>query len=153
AILLVPPYDALHDVPSFVRFLVELLVARLVLPCRDHCCHPALSAPAPDAWITIALIPRQAARPALVTAATMEQPLGHGRFKVLALVTLPRRDVDRNQETVAVTNQMDFCSKAATRPSERMIRWLLKLRLLASPQPSGRAGLFFSPRRRLGWPG
>jgi hypothetical protein len=88
-----------------------------------------------------------------LASAAVEQPSGHGRLEELALVTLPRRDVDGNKETVAVTNQMDFRSKAAPRTPERMVRWLLELRLLASAEFAGAARLFFSPRRQLGWPG
>ena len=66
---------------------------------------------------------------------------------------LPRRDVDGNDEAVALTNQVDLRAEAAARTTRRMVRWLLELRSLASAQPSRAARLFFPPRRPLGWPG
>jgi hypothetical protein len=68
-------------------------------------------------------------------------------------MALPRRDVDGNYETVALTNQVDLRAEATTRTPERMVRWLLELRLLASAQSSRALRLFFSPRRQLGSPG
>jgi hypothetical protein len=126
-----PPHHALHDVSLFVRLLVERLLTRLILPGRDHLLDLAAPAPASDAWVTVALVPSQAVRPAFLTRAAVQQPPSQGRFQELALVTLPRRDVDGNNEAVAVTNQMDLCAKATTRPSKRMVKWLLKLRFFA----------------------
>jgi hypothetical protein len=83
----------------------------------------------------------------------VEQPPGHGRLEELALVTLPRRHVDANNDPVAITNQMDLGAEAATRTPERMVRWLLQLRLLTPAQPARPDRLFFSPRRLPGWPG
>src|SRR5262245_59176100 len=107
AILLVPADHALHAVPVFVGLLVEVLLARLVLPRRDHRLDAAALAPAPNARVTVAPVPCQPARPAPLTPAAVEQPPSHGRLEELALVTLPRRDVDGDNETVAVTDQMD----------------------------------------------
>jgi hypothetical protein len=68
-------------------------------------------------------------------------------------MALPRCDVDGNDEAVALTYQVDLRAEAATRTTERMVRWLLELRLLTSAQPSRAVRLFFSPRRPLGSPG
>ena len=68
-------------------------------------------------------------------------------------MTLTCRDVDANNETVALTNQMDLRPKTAPRPPERMVRRFLELRLLASAEFAGAARLFFSPRRQPDWPG
>jgi hypothetical protein len=68
-------------------------------------------------------------------------------------MALPRRDVDGNDEAVAFTNQVDLRAEATTRTPERMVRWLLELRLLTPTQSSRAVRLFFSPRRPLGSPG
>jgi hypothetical protein len=83
----------------------------------------------------------------------VEQPPGHGRLEELALVTLPRRHVDANDDTVTIANQMDLGAEAAARTAQRMARWLLELRFLTAAQPAWPARLFFSPRRLPGWPG
>ncbi len=127
AILLVPANHALHDVPAFVGLLVEVLVAGLVLARRDHCLDLAALAPAPNARVTVAPVSRQPQRPSPSALAAVEQPPGQGRLEELALVTLPRRDVDGNNESVAVTYQMDFRPEAASRTPERMVRWFLEL--------------------------
>lgn len=153
AILLVPTDRSLHDVPPLVGFLVEPLVAGLILPRRDHLRDSAVLAPPPDARVAVALVPRQSERPTLLAGAAVEQSLGHGRLEELALMALPRRDVDGNDEAVALTNQVDLRAKATTRTPERMVRWLLELRLFASTQLSRAGRLFFSLRRPLGLPG
>src|SRR5690349_5489428 len=72
AILLVPADHPLHDVPAFVGLLVEVLVAGLVLPCRDHGLHPTALAPTSDARVAVAFVPRQAERPTPLAPAAVE---------------------------------------------------------------------------------
>src|SRR5439155_7178682 len=102
ATLLVPAHHSLHDVPLFVHLLVKILVAGLVLSRRDHGLDLAAFAPASDARVAVTPVPRQPARPAPLARSPVEQTSGHGRFEELALVTLPRGNVDGNNETVAV---------------------------------------------------
>src|SRR5438105_14168268 len=96
AILLVPAHYPLHDVPAFVGLLVEVLVAGLVFPCRDHRLHPTALAPPPDARVAVAFVPCQAERPTPLALAAVEYPPGHRRLEELTLVTLTCRDVDGN---------------------------------------------------------
>src|SRR5215210_5151592 len=72
AILLVPTHHSLHDVPPFVRHLVEPLIPRLVLPRRDDCLNAAALTPAPDARVAVALVPRQSEGPAPLAPTAME---------------------------------------------------------------------------------
>jgi hypothetical protein len=153
AILLVPAHHSLHDVPPLVGLLVEPLVAGLILSRRDHLRDSTVLAPPPDARVAVALVRRQAARPVPLAGAAVEQSPGHGRLEELALMALPRRDVDGHDETVALTNQVDLRAEATTRTPERMVRRLLELRLLTPAQPSRAVRLFFSPRRQLDSPG
>lgn len=152
-ILLVPVDHALNDVPLTVGPFVEVLVLGLVFPCRDYRLDPAALTPASDARIAVALVSCQTEWPAPGALAAVEQASSHGRLEELALVTLPRRDVNGHNESVAVTNQMDFSPEATARTSERMVRRFLELRFLASAEPGRAARLFFSPRRQTGWPG
>jgi hypothetical protein len=66
---------------------------------------------------------------------------------------LPSREVDRQNEAVAVTDQVDLGAEAATRTPQRMVKRLLHLRRLAPAQPPRDAAFFFPPRRQPCWPG
>jgi hypothetical protein len=68
-------------------------------------------------------------------------------------VCLTGRDVDAQDGAVSITDEVDLGAEAAARATERMVMWLLELRLLAAAQ-SSRAATAFSPRRRPPcWPG
>ena len=60
--------------------------------------------------------------------------------------------MDCDDETVAVTDQMDLRAKPAPGTSQRMVRRLLHLRRLWPAQLLGAARVFFRPRRRLAGP-
>ena len=61
-------------------------------------------------------------------------------------------EMDCDDETVAVTDQMDLRAKPAPGTSQRMVRRLLHLRRLWPAQLLGAARVFFRPRRRLAGP-
>jgi hypothetical protein len=65
---------------------------------------------------------------------------------------LAGRDVEGQDGTMFVTNQVDLGSKAATRTTQRMVKWLLELRLLTSSQPPPTGPPFFPLPQRLYWP-
>ena len=66
---------------------------------------------------------------------------------------LAGRDVDGNDETMAITHQVDLGAESAPRAPERMIMRLLQLRLLTSAQPPRVAPLFSPLRRPPDWHG
>jgi hypothetical protein len=99
-------------------------------------------------------------RPTTLTTTAVEQPTSHRRLERLALVRLPGRNMEGNDGTVFVTNQMDLGGKAAARAPQRMVKRLLHLRLLTPSQPlrtpvalSGSASLFSPLQRPLYWLG
>ena len=154
AVFLVPSDHPLDDVPSPIQRLIESLVARLVLACWDHRADPPLPAPPADAWVAVALVPRQVIRPTSTTRPTMEQSPRHSRLERRAVVCLSGRNVDRDDPTMLITNQVDLGRKPATRAAERMVKGLLHLRRLTPAQPLrtrfARSGMasFFSPLRQ-----
>src|SRR5205085_923817 len=115
AVLLVPADHPLDDVPPPIPRLIEVLGAPLVLPRRDDLLDPPPPTPAADARIAVTLVPRQVARPTAPTTAAGEQLSGHRRLERLTLVRLPGRDMDRQDEPAAVTDQIDLRPEPAAR--------------------------------------
>ena len=65
---------------------------------------------------------------------------------------LPGGEMDGDDETVAVADQMDLRAKPASGTSQRMVRRLLHLRRLWPAQLLRAARRFFRPRRRPAGP-
>jgi hypothetical protein len=66
---------------------------------------------------------------------------------------LTGRYMDRQNEAVAITNQMDLGAEATPRAPQRMVRRLLELRFFPPAQPPGGARFFFPLLRQPYWRG
>jgi WD40 repeat protein len=75
-----------------------------------------LLAPAADARVAVSLVSGQPTRPTSAPLAAMKQPPRHGRLERLALMPLSDRYVDRHDEAVAVSDDVDLAAPAAARP-------------------------------------
>ena len=131
----------------------ELLVPWLVGSRGDGRFDPPPPTPPPDARIAVPLVGGESPRPTTLAAAAVKQPTGHRGLERFALMRLSGGDMDGDDETVAVADQMDLRAEPAPGTPQRMVRRLLHLRRLRPAQSPGTAGVFFSPRPPLGWPG
>jgi hypothetical protein len=147
AILFIPSDHPLDDVSLPIGRFIEALIARLVRPRRDHRFDAPPPTPAANPRIAVTLVPRQALRPTALTPASVKQTSGHRRLQCCALMRLAGRDVDGNDETMAIRHQVDLGRESAPRTPERMVGRLLQLRPLTSAQPP-RTAPPFSPLRR-----
>ena len=113
-ILFVPAHNLLDDVSLPIGGLVEVLVARLVGPCGDDLFDPSPPTPLPDARIAIPLVGCESARPTTSAAPAVKQPSSHRGLEGFALVPLSGGEMDGDDETVAVADQMDLRAESAT---------------------------------------
>src|SRR6266446_1762330 len=151
-ILFVPAHDLLDDVALPIGGLVEALVPWLVGSCGKHCTDPSTPTPLPDARIAVPLVGGESPWPTTLAATAVEQPTRHRGLECFALMRLSGREMDRDDETVAVADQMDLRAKPAPGPAQRLVRRLLHLRRSWSAQLSQTSGVFFSPLPPPGWP-
>ena len=151
-ILFVPANDLLYDVSLPIGSLVKVLLPLLVRSCRDGRYDPSPPTPAPDARITVPLVGRESPRPTALAPAAVHQPTRHRGLERSALMPLTGCDMDRDDETVAIADQMDLRAEPAPGAPQRMVRRLLHLRRLRAAQPLWTAGVFFSPPPPHGWP-
>ena len=151
-ILFVPTHDLLYDVSLPIGGLVEVLVLWLVGSRGNHGFDPPPPTPLPDARIAVPLVGCDSSWPSTLAAAAEKQPTGHRGLEHFALMRLSGGEMDCDDETVAVTDQMDLRAKPAPGTSQRMVRRLLHLRRLWPAQLLGAARVFFRPRRRLAGP-
>lgn len=114
-ILLVPAHDLLDDVPLPIGSLVEALVPWLVGPGGDGRFDPPSPTPPPDARITVPLVGGESPRPTTSAAPVVNQPMRHRGLERFALMPLSGGDVDRDDETVALADQMDLRAESASR--------------------------------------
>src|SRR5438876_2997909 len=110
-----PAHRPLDDVPPPVRGLVEVRVARLIVPRRDHRIDVPSLQPAAHAGVAVPLVSRPLLRPALLAAGA--RPLGavHDRLEALGLVALAGGYPHGHDDAVAVTDQVRLGTKAAPR--------------------------------------
>ncbi len=151
-ILLVPAHDLLDDVSLPIGGLVEVLVPWLVGSRGNHCFDPPPPTPPPDARIAVPLVGGESPWPTTLAAAAVKQPTSHRGLERFALMPLSGGEMDRDDETVAVADQMDLRAKPASGASQRMVRRLLHLRRPWPAQLRRTAGFFFRPSRRPAGP-
>ena len=152
-IFLVPAHDLLDDVSLPIGGLVEVLVPWLVGSRGNDGSDPPPPTPLPDPRIAVPLVGRGSPWPKSLAATAVKQPTSHRGLERFALMRLSGGEMDREDETVAVADQMDLRAKPAPGTSQRMVRRLLHLRRLWPAQSRRIARVFFSPRPPLGWPG
>jgi hypothetical protein len=152
-ILFVPAYDLLDDVSLPRGGLVELLVPWLVGSRGNDGPDPSSPTPPPDARIAVPLIGCESPWPTALAAAAVKQPTSHRGLERLALMPLSGGQMEGEEETVAVADQMDLRAKPAPGTSQPMVRRLLHLRRLWPSQSRPAARVFFSPQPPPGWPG
>jgi hypothetical protein len=87
---------------------VKVLLAWLVRTCGNDGFDPPPPTPPPDARIAIPLVASESPWPATLAAAAVKEPTGHCGLERSALMGLPGGEMDGDDETVAVTNQMDL---------------------------------------------
>src|SRR5262249_19512428 len=107
-----------------------MLVTWLVGTCGNNGFDPPPLTPLPDAPIVVPLGGSESPWPATLARGAVKQPRGHRGLERLALMPLSSGEMDCDNETVAVTDQMDLRANPAPGTSQRMVRWLLHLRRL-----------------------
>jgi len=132
--------------------LVEMLVPWLVGSRGNDCSDPSPPTPLSDARIAVPLVGSESPRPTTEAAAAVNQAPGHRGLERFGLMRLSGCEMDGDDETVAVADQMDLGAKPAPGPSQRMVRRLLHLRRFWPAQLPRAAGVFFSLRPPHGWP-
>src|SRR5262245_49654429 len=140
-----PAHRPLDDVAPPVRGRVEVLVARLIVPRRDHRVDVPPLQPVAHAGVAVSLIPRPLLRPALLAVLTRPLRTAHDLLEARGLVALTSGHPHGQDDALAVTDQVRLGAEATPRTPQRMIRWLLHLRCLGSAQLRRRVGIFFSP--------
>ena len=123
-ILFVPAHDLLYDVPLPIGGLVKVLVAWLVGSSGNGRFDLTPLTPPPDARIAVPLVGSEATWPTTLAAPAVNQSTRHRGLERLALMPLSGGDMDRDDETVAVADQMDLRAEPASGASQRMVRWL-----------------------------
>jgi hypothetical protein len=104
--------------------------------------------PGTDAGVAVTLV--RADAPGPTPAVSPTRPLGsqQDEGERLRLMPLPGGNPDRQDDAVAITDQVDFRAEAPLRPSQRMVWRLWDLHRLGPIQARRHLGIFFSPRRR-----
>jgi len=143
-----PADHTLNDVAAAIRFLVEVLLARLVLARRDDWLDVVPPQPGTHPRITVALVGGRLLRPARPARLTRSSRPLHGLREALGFMTLALGHPHGQQDAPAVTDQMDLGAEAALRTSQRMPLGLLHLRRCRSAQSRHVGRIFFSPRRQ-----
>jgi hypothetical protein len=151
-ILFVPAHDLLYDVPLPIGGLVKVLVPGLVGSSGDGRFDPPPPTPPPDARITVPLVGSESLWPTTLAATAVKQPTRRRGLERFALMSLSSGDMDRDDETMALADQMGLRAEPTSGVSQRMVKRLLHLRHLRTAQPPWAAGIFFSPPPQHDWP-
>src|SRR3954454_278101 len=113
-ILLVPADDLLNDVPTPIGGLVKVLVPWLVGSGGDGRFDPPQPTPPPDPRITVPLVGSESPWPTTSAAPAVNQPTRHRGLERFDLMPLAGSDMDRDDEAVAVADQMDLRADPAS---------------------------------------
>src|SRR5262249_7760809 len=122
-----PPHRPLDEVAPPVAGLVEVLLARLIVPRRDHRLDVPPLQPAADAGVAVALGARPLVRPALLASPAWPLGAAHDLLEALGLVALAGGHPDGQDVALAVTDQVRLGAEAAARATQRMVFRLLQL--------------------------
>jgi len=143
-----PAHHALNDVAAAIRFLVEVLLARLVLARRDDWLDVVPPQPGTHPRITVALVGGHLLRPARPARLTRSSRPLHGLREALGFMTLALGHPHGQEDAPAVTDQMRLGAEASLGTPQRMSLGLYHLRRLWPAQPRRLVRIFFSPRRQ-----
>src|SRR5262245_60108109 len=146
-----PPDRPLDDGAAAVVGLVEFLLARLVLPCRDHRLDAPPLEPVAHGRVAGTLVAGLLVRPGLLSGLARLPRAAIDLVEPLRLVTHASGPHDGQDDAVAIAHQVRFGAEAALRTSQRMVFGLRALRRRGPAQLRRRVGIFFSAPAAACW--
>ena len=145
-----PADRAFDDVAPAVTGLVEVLLARLVLPRRDHRFDVPPPQPAADPGEAVGLVARLPLRPGRPAGPARPPRPAVDLLEPLGLMALALGHPHGQDVAPAVTDQVGLGAEAALRTPQRMAFGFRALHRRGAAQGGPRVGIFFPPRRRPG---